>query len=109
MVLAIPPMCMACGFAYALLAGFGTLFDVVFWCAAVVVSAIVLVYWIWSRVAFARSLSAWFGTPIHWFELPRMTPRRFDQWCSRRGLRHVEPAAAPDGDAAIAGQPVSVS
>jgi hypothetical protein len=106
-VLAIPAMCIICGIAYRVLDGAASSFDVVFWFASLAIGVIAVVYWTWGQMAFARVLSDWFGVRVHWYQLPRMRARRFDAWCTRRGLV-PEGEAGPDSAGLAAGPAVAL-
>jgi hypothetical protein len=65
----------------------GRLSSILLGLAAVVAVIGLCVGWVRLSMAFAASVSRWFGEEISWRELPRFRPSLFDEWCPQRGLR----------------------
>jgi len=43
--------------------------------------------WLRSRILLTRDMSEYLGTKVSWIQLPRMSPRSYDRWCLRRGIK----------------------
>jgi hypothetical protein len=97
--LLVLPMVLVSGVAYGDLEGINSIYVLVFWFAAFLLSLLTFTAWLRGRIELARAVSAWYGTSISWLALPRMRPASFDAWCARRGLEPVvmrEPDYASD-------------
>lgn len=78
-----------------LLIGTGILDDVIGG-ALVAMAVVYIAMFIQAQMKIAKALSEWYGVKIR--GIPVMSPRRFDEWCEARGLRHPDEEAA-DGQA----------
>ncbi len=96
LLLLIPLMCLGVAVALASLNGVQATSSLMFAVATLVVSVIVLLIWLRSRVLLAREISQWLGVKVTWVQLPRMQPSSFDKWCRRRGIAPRDQQQKPD-------------